>query len=113
DQSIRNMVQNKLGRPLSRDEMLPPPSPELDYPMETRGAFEEVEAQIRKAEETLGPLSPEDRERSLLGMVSQKLGREVTREDLIELGLMGGGAGVALGTDEEEIGAAAVVGGAG
>lgn len=71
-----------------------------------RQAFDEAQGMVRNAEERLGPLEHEDRIKSIMGILSKKLGREVTKEDLIRAGLITGGAAAMLSTDDDDVGAA-------
>jgi len=72
---------------------------------EQQRAMDEAQAEIRKTEERLGPLPDDAREQSLIKLIGQKLGREVTREDLVRAGLLAGSV-AAIGAGEEESGAA-------
>lgn len=79
-----------------------------------REAFDAAEGQIQNVEGRLGKLDDESRMKSILSMVSKKLGREVTKEDLIRAGLIGSGVAAMATSDGEEgeaAGSAAVLGG--
>jgi hypothetical protein len=67
-------------------------------------AFNEAKNQIGNVENRLGEMNQEDKLQSLLNIISQKLGREVTKEDLINAGLLGGGAAAAASADSDENG---------
>lgn len=67
-----------------------------------RSAFEEANRQIDDVESRFGKFDELGREKSLLAMMSHKLGREVTKEDLIKLGLVGAGAGL-MATDDPNL----------
>lgn len=65
-----------------------------------KGAYDEANAQIGEVENRLGQMDDESKLKSILGIMSEKLGREITVEDLVRAGLLGGGA-VALSSDDE------------
>lgn len=81
--------------------------------MAQREAHDAAEGQIRNAEDRLGPMEPNDRIQSILNILSEKLGREVTKEDLVRAGLMGTGVAAAASDDEnvQRAGAMAIIGG--
>ncbi len=66
-----------------------------------RQAFDEAQGDIRNVEERLGGMDEETRLKSMLGMLSKKLGREVTKEDLVRAGLMAGGVAAAASNDSD------------
>jgi hypothetical protein len=66
-----------------------------------KSAFDEAEAMVRNIEERLGPMDDKSRIQSLLNIVSQKLGREVTKEDLVRAGILSAGAAAVLGSDDD------------
>lgn len=74
-------------------------------------AFDEAKSQIDNIDKRLGPLEPEQREKMLIGVLKERLGREVTREDLIKAGLITAGAVGAITSDDDDTVAAAGVGG--
>lgn len=78
---------------------------------EQQKAMEEAQGQLRNAEDRLGPMDPAQREQNLLRLLSQKLGREVTKEDLIKAGLITGAGVAAVTSDDDKTKAAAGVGG--
>jgi hypothetical protein len=75
-------------------------------------AFEEAKSQIDNINKRLGPLEPEQREKMLIDVLKERLGREVTREDLIKAGLITGAGVAAVTSDDDETGAAVAAVGA-
>ncbi len=75
--------------------------------------LEGVGRQVDDVDKRLGPISPEQRVEMLLQLAKVKLGREVTREDLIRAGLITGGAVAAVSAEDEEAGLAAAAAGVG
>jgi hypothetical protein len=73
--------------------------------------MEEAKGHVDKVDERLGPMPSADKEKMLLDLISKKLGREVTREDLIKAGILSGGVAASLSDDEgvQGTGAAAMV----
>ncbi len=86
---------------------------------EQQGAVEEAMGQINNIDRRLGPIDEAQKKSMLADLISKKLGREVTVEDLIRAGLIAGGvAGVVTSDDDENspgrtLGAMAIAGGAG
>lgn len=69
-----------------------------------QSAMEDANAQVRDVEERLGPMDDEGRMKAMLGILSKKLGREVTKEDLVRAGLLAGGVAAASSDDENSQG---------
>lgn len=65
-------------------------------------ALEEAQGQVRNMEDRLGPLPEADHLKSILGILSEKLGRKVTKEDLVRAGLMGAGLTAAATSDDDD-----------
>ena len=82
---------------------------------EHQQAMEEALGQINDIDRRLGPIEPKQKEEMLLDYISRKLGRTVTREDLVKAGILAGGAAIAATTDNEDddavVAAASLVGG--
>jgi len=81
-----------------------------------QSAYEEAEAQVRDIEERLGKMDDKSRLQSLINIVSNKIGRQVTKEDLVRAGILSAGAAAMLTSDDEDVqagGAAAMVLGGG
>lgn len=76
-----------------------------------QSALEEARAQVADINERLGPISEGSQMQMLLDVLSQKLGRTVTKEDLVKAGLLAGGVAAAASSDNEEDDAAVAVGG--
>jgi hypothetical protein len=71
---------------------------------------------VRTLEDRLGALPEKDRLQSVLNILSEKLGREVTKEDLIRAGIISAGAAASLSDDEtaDDVGTGAMfIGGLG
>lgn len=64
-------------------------------------AHDQAEAQVRNIEDRLGKLTEGDRLKSILGIIGNKLGRKVTKEDLIKAGIISAGAAASLSDDED------------
>lgn len=78
--------------------------------LQQREAYDEAEGMVQNIESRVGKLEPTDREKSILNIIGKKLGREITKEDLVRAGLLAGGV-AAMGSDDENVQrAGAVVG---
>jgi hypothetical protein len=85
---------------------------------EQQGALEEARAEIAEINRRLGPISESSQMKMLLEVLSYRLGRQVTKEDLVKAGLLAGGAATIATSDDDDTGqgglaAAAVIGGMG
>jgi hypothetical protein len=69
-------------------------------------ALEEAMGQINDVDKRLGPISDEDKRTMLAKLMSNKIGKEITVEDLVRAGLIATGM-VQLATDDEGDGAGA------
>lgn len=80
-----------------------------------REAYEQANAGIGKVEERLGNWDPDDRFKEILRQVSEKMGREVTKEDLIRAGIITGSMAAMFSDDEnvQRVGAMATMVGKG
>ncbi len=74
-------------------------------------AMEEALGKVNDVDRRLGPMPEKDKEKMLLEYISKKLGREVTREDLVRAGIIAGGAAASVSDDEDvqNLGTAATV----
>lgn len=66
-----------------------------------REAYDAVEGDIRKMEDTFGKFDEAPRLQSVLNMLSKRLGREVTKEDLVRAGIISAGVAASLSDDED------------
>jgi hypothetical protein len=75
-------------------------------------AMEGALSRVNEVDKRLGPLPPADKEKMLLDLLSKKLGRTVTREDLVKAGIVSGGVATAFSDDEnvQSVGAATLFG---
>lgn len=68
---------------------------------EHQQAMEEALGQVNDIDKRLGPIEPKLKEAMLLDYISRKLGREVTREDLVRAGILAGSVAVGATADED------------
>jgi hypothetical protein len=80
---------------------------------EQQKALEEATGQLRNLEDRLGPMDEGEREKNLIRLISNKLGREVTKEELVKAGLLAGGVGAMALSDEDDKDKGAVAAAAG
>lgn len=79
---------------------------------ENQKVVEEALAQLNNIDRRLGPIPEEQKKKMLTDIISQKLGREITAEDLIRLGLISAGL-VQASTDDSDDGAGGTLAGIG
>lgn len=74
-------------------------------------AHDEAVGRINAMEDRLGPLSEKSRLESILSMMSHKLGRQVTKEDLVKAGIISAGVAASFSDDEDtqKVGAGAML----
>lgn len=73
---------------------------------EQQRAVEESLGELNNVDRRLGPIPEQQKEAMLIGLISKKLGRQVTKEELVRAGLLAGGVAAAVTAEEPESGAA-------
>lgn len=96
-------IQREPTERIPRNEPVPPESfspgrearsneaARMGEPTGVQQAYEEAEAQLRKVEDRLGPYDDETRQVALLDLVKQKLGRDVTMDEITQVNSPKGG----------------------